>query len=157
MNIEQNLLLNLDFNSKSQIQESLNKVLDSVENGESDALKLRVEATKLQELAKSILANKELLDLALNEAEQFTKNEKIVISGATIQVKESGVRYDYKNTPIYSEKKALFNDTLKEIEQLAKITKTQTTWIDSETGEQHIVKPAIKYSKTTTAITLAKE
>lgn len=88
---------------------------------------------------KSKLAKRLVDEVAQYGKDGVTKN------GVSLSL-FSSTRYDYSNSPAWisvKEQIKPLEDTLKEIEQIAKATKQKSTWVDSD-GVEWDVYPAIK-------------
>ncbi len=137
--------------SKSEL-ESLAGVL--FENSEGYEMELYIFAKKLEMLSKMLqeLSN----ETALNEAEKL-KGE--IMYGYEINVRETGVKYDYSKcnyTPynsLISQKKQIESDQ-KTMEALLKAISKPTEIADSETGEILTVKPPIRTAGTSIVLTI---
>lgn len=60
-----------------------------------DPLKVLVRLKYLEKLLENVLKDKDLDDLFISEAEQYSAKERIIVSGAELAVRETGVKYDY--------------------------------------------------------------
>jgi P2-related tail formation protein len=137
--------------SKSDL-ESLAGIL--FENSEGYEMELYIFAKKLEILSKMIqeLSN----ESALNEAEKL-KGETLY--GFEINVRETGVKYDYfkcNYTPyneLVSKKKEIESEQ-KTMEALLKAISKPTEIADSETGEILTVKPPIRTAGTSIVLTI---
>ena len=131
-------------------------MINSVLDGEIDAIKAVVQAKSLVETLTLFLKDKGVNDLVLREVEKYGKQTSK--DGATISIKEVGSKWDYSECgdPIYnrlSAKKAEIEEKLKEREALLKVTKEPRTEVDEETGEVYTVNPPSKSSTTSYSIT----
>ena len=131
-------------------------MINSVLDGEIDAIKAVVQAKSLLETLTLFLKDKGVNDLVLREVEKYGKQTSK--DGATIAIKEVGSKWDYSECgdTIYnslSVKKAEIEEKLKEREAILKATKEQRTEVDEETGEVYTVNPPSKSSTTSYAIT----
>ena len=139
--------------SKSEL-ESLAGIL--FENSEGYEMELYIFAKKLEMLSKMLqeLSN----ETALNEAEKL-KGE--IMYGYEINVRETGVKYDYSKcnyapyNSLISQKKEIESEQ-KTMEALLKAISKPTEIADSETGEILTVKPPIRTAGTSIVLTLNK-
>jgi len=131
--------------------ESLAGVL--FENSEGYEMELYIFAKKLETLSKMLqeLSN----ETALNEAEKL-KGE--IMFGYEINVRETGVKYDYSKcnyapyNSLISQKKQIESEQ-KTMEALLKAISKPTEIADSETGEILTVKPPIRTAGTSIVLT----
>ena len=131
-------------------------MINSVLDGEIDAIKAVVQAKSLVETLTLFLKDKGVNDLVLREVEKYGKQTSK--DGATISIKEVGSKWDYSECgdPIYnrlSSQKEEIEEKLKEREALLKVTKEPRTEVDEETGEVYTVNPPSKSSTTSYSIT----
>jgi len=137
--------------SKSDL-ESLAGIL--FENSEGYEMELYIFAKKLEMLSKMLqeLSN----ETALNEAEKL-KGE--IMYGYEINVRETGVKYDYSKcnyapyNSLISQKKQIESDQ-KTMEALLKAISKPTEIADSETGEILTVQPPIRTAGTSIVLTI---
>ena len=137
--------------SKSDL-ESLAGIL--FENSEGYEIELYIFAKKLEMLSKMLqeLSN----ETALNEAEKL-KGE--IMYGYEINVRETGVKYDYSKcnyapyNSLISQKKQIESEQ-KTMEALLKAISKPTEIADSETGEILTVKPPIRTAGTSIVLTI---
>jgi P2-related tail formation protein len=137
--------------SKSEL-ESLAGIL--FENSEGYEMELYIFAKKLEMLSKMLqeLSN----ETALNEAEKL-KGE--IMYGYEINVRETGVKYDYSKcnyapyNSLISQKKEIESEQ-KTMEALLKAISKPTEIADSETGEILTVKPPIRTAGTSIVLTI---
>lgn len=95
--------------------------------------------------------------LALRNYEEVCKygNEGVTKNGVKFD-KFSSSKYDYSNSAAWLEVKKQMKpleDSLKDIEQIAKATKQKSTWVDSD-GAEWDVYPAIKTTTETVKATI---
>jgi hypothetical protein len=124
------------------------------ENSEGYEIELYIFAKKLEMLSKMLqeLSN----ETALNEAEKL-KGE--IMYGYEINVRETGVKYDYSKcnyapyNSLISQKKQIESEQ-KTMEALLKAISKPTEIADSETGEILTVKPPIRTAGTSIVLTI---
>lgn len=148
----ENLNLQSIYQSNKQQLDTLIDVM--VNEAEGSELQSYILAKKLQYVAdtlQSIMHDKAMADAERNKGTQ--------VSFAEIQVKETGVKYDYSNTGYYpyleklAEKKEI-EMTIKEHESFLKAIKKPETVINQETGEFMDIVPPVKTSKSSIIISL---
>lgn len=131
--------------------ESLAGVL--FENSEGYEMELYIFAKKLETLSK--LLQELSQETAINEAEKL-KGE--IMFGYEINVRETGVKYDYSKcnyapyNNLISQKKQIESEQ-KTMEALLKAISKPTEIADSETGEILTVKPPIRTAGTSIVLT----
>ena len=131
-------------------------MINSVLDGEIEAIKAVIQAKSLVETLTLFLKDKGVNDIVIREVEKYGKQTSK--DGATIAIKEVGSKWDYSECgdPIYnrlSSQKAEIEEKLKERESLLKSTREPRTEVDEETGEVYTVNPPSKSSTTSYAIT----
>ena len=92
---------------------------------------------------------------------KYGKGEIPTSSGASFQVKETGVKYDFSqcNDPVWNnlkEQADRINEQLKEREKYLKVIKNPKTEIDEETGEVYTIIPPTRTSTTSYTVTFKK-
>lgn len=131
--------------------ESLAGVL--FENSEGYEMELYIFAKKLETLSK--LLQELSQETALNEAEKLKGK---IMYGYEINVRETGVKYDYSKcnyapyNNLISQKKQIESEQ-KTMEALLKAISKPTEIADSETGEILTVKPPIRTAGTSIVLT----
>lgn len=140
--------------TKKQIDTFVDKVETEVLSRYDDPLEFAIKLRCIEDIIKRLRSSKKISDLILNQAEKYGK-EIIKRNEAELQVKETGVKYDFKNCNDHKWNqlnKNLENIKLeiKKREEILKIHKDQ--WSDIETGE--IINPPVKTSTTKVIVTL---
>jgi len=105
----------------------------------------------------AVSKSKVLVDASVQEASKYSKQDNELL-GSSFQICETGVKYDYTRTDVWCEvqsKIESLKEKQKQIEALAKNTRTVTIYVD-EHGEEHTVYAATKRSTTNVKITLSK-
>lgn len=127
---------------------------EAVESGQIDALRMRISIKRMMLYLKSF--DECLEEAAMQEAEQFGMKEFHEF-GASLQVKELGVRYDYSNTPYWNalnEAAKQAAQPLRELEKKLQKLEISEELTDEQTGEVFQAMPPVKKSKTGISITL---
>lgn len=128
--------------TKKEIEILVEDNIESWCDSDEDTLAMLSMIAKIEHyssLVKSKLAKRIVDEIAQYGKDGVTKN------GVSLSL-FSSTRYDYSNSPAWisvKEQMKPFEDTLKEIEQIAKATKQKSTWVDSD-GVEWDVYPAIK-------------
>lgn len=82
--------------TKSQIKDYTRLIKESVLNGEVEPLEFAAQVSALEQLFKALKSDHLIKDVILEEAEKY--NVKSFDKGnAKFQIKEVGVKYDFKN------------------------------------------------------------
>lgn len=141
--VEQNIQLS-DFVSltKKELAELVDTNIERwCENGD-DTLSMLAMIAKIELYAADV--KKKLAKASFDEVSKYG-NEGVSKNGVKFD-KFSSTRYDYTNSPAYLYVKAQtkpYEEQLKDIEQIAKVTKQKTLWVDSDGVELEIY-PAIR-------------
>lgn len=135
--------------TKEQIERFTQLLIEEIKEGRVDPLKLLMHQKAIEKVFDNIKSD--LRSASIDIAEKYGKG-KFVLHGANFEVKEMGVKYDYKHC----------ND--KQWEKLEKDKKDRETFlksltaplsiVDEETGEVVTVNPPLKTSTTTVAVSL---
>lgn len=137
--------------TKTNIENTANAILSSVKDDGMNPLKLLVQLKAMQKVIEKV--SDELNDLALDEAEKYGKNEKVF--GATINIRESGVRYSFDHSAkwcMLTQELKNIKEKIKQVEDGLKSASEGNPYFDDCSGEL-IYTPAPKASKTTIAVT----
>jgi hypothetical protein len=112
----------------------------------------------MEEIIKAITSNKDFKDAVITEASKYGKRHERF--NATLDIRESGVRYDYSKCgdlellSLYTQLDAL-NEQIKKREAFIKTIPIEGLEVlQSETGEIITIYPPSKTSTTTVAVTL---
>ena len=141
--------------SKQQVSIFSNQLKDSLENGQVDPLELAVYFKAIEETIKQV--KETMSKLAVNEAAKYGKSFQF--RGATIDVRENGVKYDYSKSGdidwerLNSEINSL-TSRQEEREDFIKSLKQPMTAVYEETGETYTIYPPVKKSTTGIVISL---
>ena len=147
--------------TKSEIKQFADSMIANVLEGLVDPLKTKVQLSALKKAIEEIESNEQFKDCILNEAQKYHKEELKDIHNAKIEIKETGVKYDYLacGMPEYE----LVCNEIETLTQRKKALETRLKTIINEeqyvctlTGEEVFLKPAAKSSTTTVVITINK-
>ena len=112
--------------SKQSITELANDIIDNVNNGDVDALVLRIKFKAIKEIIEKVEGR--IQDQCIQEALKFKGQD---VDNCKIEVRNSGDRLQYDEDPIYQELKT----KLKNREELLKLAyKQRGTMIFDENG-----------------------
>lgn len=127
-----------------------------IEEGYTNPLEFTVRAKLLIQALQKTLDNTK--ELAMTEQMKYGKRAELF--GAEVSQMESGVRYDFSqcNDPVYSELKALHEESKNKLSEREKFLKALPHEIPfvTDDGEIIVIKPPIKFSTTTIKVTLTK-
>lgn len=151
--------------SKSERKNFAVAIVDSIEAGEVDPLKIHVQVKSIEDILNRLTDNKKYPETAnkyraslLNTAMQNGK--KFDYQNGKFEIKEAGVKYDYSQcgdevlNTMYAKQEKLDN-AVKERETFLKTVPVKGLVItDEETGETITVYPPSKTSSTTVQVTL---
>ncbi|HEV7620105.1 MAG TPA: hypothetical protein VGO09_00150 [Flavisolibacter sp.] len=141
--------------TKRQINELAEKsVANAMEDG--NVFPLAEAIAVVEEFAKTIRKSEPYIQCLRDELQKH--NGRLTTgSGSKIELCEAGVRYDYSNHPewrILDEQIAILEKQKKNIEEKLKKIESGKLHVDTETGE--VIEGALRKSKSTYRITLAK-
>ena len=145
--------------SKTLAQQFAAQIIEQVEEGGRETLNALAQLEFFSQVIEA--AKSKIREIATDELDLYGNEAKTGVTkyGVTFKLKESGVRYNYTQTPKFNEIKAKEDEIAeqrKALEDQLKILKAPTTMIEQETGEMIDLFPAIKTSKTTCEISLSK-
>lgn len=150
-----NIVEVLNAPSKNEIKNFVGSIDEAIESGNIDPLKLKIKINALKKAVDAVDKSTTLREASLEEARKYAKQESQIL-GASFQVCETGVKYDYTRSEVwcsFQEQIKTLKEQQKQVEQLAKNTRTVTIYVD-EDGVEHTVYPAKKSSTTNLKITL---
>ena len=154
------LMLSQFPQTKRDIQEFAAKLVESVVDGDMSPLLIQVQLSAFENVIAEVKKNKDFKEAALNEAMRYGVRSFEAFN-ANIQVKETGVKYDYSlcchpqyekicsDIEFLTEKKKSFEKYLQTLSE-------PTDFIDPESGEMCKIHPPVKTSTTAVAITINK-
>lgn len=147
--------------NKTEQKALASHLAESVLNGDINPVDAVVQAKSLSETINAFLKDTAIIESVINECEKYGKGETPSFKGATIQVRETGVKYDYSvcHDPEWDE----LNAQLQDIKESMKVREAYLhaigkpkTEVDEQTGEVYTLYPAVRTSTTTYAITFKK-
>jgi hypothetical protein len=148
--------LGLFETDKEQRKEFVNQVIEGLNEGSVDPLKVHLQVKCMEDIIKQLTSSKQYKEICLTEAVKFGRNFEH--HNAKFEIKEMGVKYDYSNCndPILKELK----EKLQYLELEIKYRETLLKGIPSE-GMEIIVEdelvriyPPSKTSTTTVTVNL---
>ena len=115
----------------------------------------------ISETINTFLKDESIKDAVIQECEKYGKGESPGYLGAVIQIKETGVKYDFSvcNDPVYErlvEERKIIDEQCKEREKYLKTLSKSKTEIDEDTGDIFQLFPPAKQSTTSYSITFKK-
>jgi len=143
------------IDTKSKQRELTAAFVDAVINSETNPLLVEVELAKLESLVKMLRSDERLKEYTLSKAQSYGKRELADNFNAKIEVKETGVKYDYSNSHDWQaaqEKGKQAEEVRKAIETRLKTATMNAPYIDILTGEE--ITGIGKSSKTTVVVTI---
>ena len=145
--------------TKELIKEQSIALLADLDHGNITPLQLASQLKFVEDIITNV--KEELRQRVVAEQSKYGK-ERMTYKGATFDVKEAGVKYDYSqcDDTIWNDLKQqldALNDKMKEREAFLKTLKERFTYIDESTGEIITLYPPQKKSTTTYSITWKKE
>ena len=147
--------------TKTVIKMYAENAINDILWGNVNPLEVKVKLSAMKSIIEEIEKSDEYRDAVLKEAEKYHKEELKDLFNSFIQVKETGVKYDYLscNYPKYTRIQSKIDELTterKSIETYLKTITKETEYIDPETGEMVIIIPPSKTSTTSVTITINK-
>ncbi len=135
--------------TKEQIEHFSNMLISEIQNGQVDPLELLKHQKSIEKVFEKI--KDDLRKASIDVAEKYGKG-KFGLHGANFEVKEMGVKYDYKhcNDKVWEK----LEKDKKDRETFLKSLTTVITIVDEETGEAVTVYPPLKTSTTSVVVSL---
>jgi hypothetical protein len=87
--------LGLFETDKEQRKEFVNQVIEGLNEGSVDPLKVHLQVKCMEDIIKQLTSSKEYKEICLTEAVKFGRNFEH--HNAKFEIKEMGVKYDYSN------------------------------------------------------------
>ena len=146
--------------TKSQIEVFVDKMVSDALEGYISPLKTDAQLACMENVVKSIRANKEFKDALLSEAEK--ENTKTFTHyNAQFQIKEVGTKWHYENCGHEQYERICaqideLTEQKKAFEKFMQAQKKEFEHLDSETGSVYTVKPPYKTSTTQVVTTINK-
>lgn len=139
-------------NTKEEIKDFTAKVKEAIMAGNSDPIHEAIYITAIQKVAEVLRKDPDIQNLVVEELMKYDRGTT-QMGSTTVEIAETGVKYDYQEDPILQEleqKKLSVMNAIKDRQEILKSLKTEVA--DTETGE--IMKPAVKTSSTNYKITI---
>lgn len=148
--------LTLTTSTKLEVATRANQIIMAVQEGELDALKAKVICKGWEQLAKQVQDGIDYY--ALNAATNYGA-KSFDVYGASVQMKETGVRYDYSNCgdkewEDLTDQISALSERKKELEKVLVAHREKWVKTDMETGETYEVLPPVRTAKESLSITL---
>lgn len=148
--------LTLTTSTKLEVATRANQIIMAVQEGGLDALKAKVICKGWEQLAKQVQDGIDYY--ALNAATNYGA-KTFDVYGASVQMKETGVRYDYsecgdKEWEKLTDQINALTAKRKELEKVLAAHHEKWVKTDIITGEVYEVMPPVRYGKESLAITL---
>lgn len=145
--------------NKSQRESFVNMLVESIEDGKVDPLKIHLQVKCMEDIIKQLNDNSTYKKAIVNQAQQYGQKE-FEFMNAKIAIREVGVKYNFSNCcdtayeQIESEAKTI-NDKLKQRAEFLKGAPIEGVVITDElTGETVKVFPPSKTSSTSVVVSL---
>jgi hypothetical protein len=152
-------ILSLFETNKEQRQDFALRVVDALDSGQAEPLKVHLQVKCMEDIIKLLNSNTIYKQLVLDAANAHGQ-KSFEYQNSKVEVKEVGVKYDFSkcDDPVLLgmyEKQAELDKAVKERETMLKtISPKGMTITDEETGETFTIYPPAKSSTTSVAITL---
>jgi hypothetical protein len=145
-----------DLLTKKSRQELANTIIEQLEGGELNPLKIHVQVKAMEDLIKKILDSKVYKDCLLSECDKNGK--KFDFFGAEFMQKETGTKYDYSNcgdNTILDLSKQLetLKEQIKKREEFLKMIPIEGVETITSDGEVVTLYPPSKSSTTSVQVT----
>jgi hypothetical protein len=150
-------ILSLFETTKAERSTFTSDVLERIENGTADPIKVHLQLKAMEEIVKTLTTNESYKDQLINAAEKNGK--KFMAFNAEFQVKEMGQRYDFtycgddELLEFYAQQEKL-KYFIKEREDFLKKMPVSGMSKVNDSGEVITLFPPSKTSTTTVAVTL---
>jgi hypothetical protein len=158
MELSTTSILALFETSKEQRMDFALRVVDALENGTADPLKIHLQIKCMEDIIKLLNSNTAYKKAVLVSAE--IQGKSFQFQNSKFEIKETGVKYDYSQCgdPIRTELVKLITATEESLKLREAFLKTVPpkgmTMVDEETGEAFSLYPPSKSSTTNVAVTL---
>ena len=152
-------VLSLFETNKEQRQSFVMSVIDQIQAGNADPLKIHLQVKMMEETVKQLNANSIYKSAVLEAAEKYGE-KSFQVNNAKVEIKEVGVKYDFSKC-----EDTVLNDLYSQQEKISEAIKKRETMLksvdgkgmivtDQDTGDTFTVYPPAKSSTTSVAITL---
>lgn len=145
------IIKDVNLTSKQVVADIISNTIARVESGELNPLSVAVQCAGIDKISKAV--REKVLDMALDEAYKYS-GKTIEAFGAKIEIKESGVKYDYAVSSEWlrlEEERQRIVEQQKALETRMKTASPKSIFFDADGTEISVVP---KSSKTTLAISL---
>jgi hypothetical protein len=141
--------------TKEQVKDYTRLIKESVLNGEVEPLQFAATVSALEQLFKALKADHLIKDVILEEAEKY-RSKSFEKGNAKFQVKEVGVKYNFKNCNDYEYEQHLIDlQTVKDnVKARETFLKTITPEIEVYGSDGIQLNPVIKTSTTQVVVIL---
>lgn len=152
-------VLSLFETTKDQRMSFVLSVVDQLQSGNVDPLKVHLHVKCMEEIIKQLNANTIYKSSVLEAAEKYGE-KSFSFNNAKVEIKEVGVKYDFSKCSdaaliqMYSDQEALDKKIKARETMLKAVDGKGMTVVDESTGEAYTVYPPAKSSTTSIAITL---
>lgn len=155
------LIINRIPSSKTEQKEMANAFVSKVTDGNINPIDAVIQMKSLSETINAFLKSGEIKDAVIIECEKYGKGERPCYNGAILQLKETGIKYDYSvcNDPVYNrliKQREYIEQQCKEREEYLKAISKPKAEIDEDSGEVFTLNPPSKQSTTSYSITFKK-
>ena len=145
--------------SKETIKETSLALINDIDEGHMHPLQVAAQFKFIEDVMTNV--KEELRQRVIAEQDKYGK-EKMTYHGATFDIKEAGVKYDYSecNDTIWDDLKQQIDaltEQIKEREAFLKNLKERFSYIDESTGEIVTLYPPKRKSTTTYSISWSKK
>lgn len=145
-------VINLMPATKEQINAFADLTINTILNGEVDALKIDIKLKAIEETIKAIRTNEDVKKAVLKIAENYGQ-KTFELQSAKISISELGTKYDYSGCcdvvlQRLEHKKNNLDKAIKNRQEYLKFCKAGSPQVDEETGETYEVYPPAKISQT---------
>jgi hypothetical protein len=152
-------ILALFETNKDQRQDFALRVIDALQAGQVDPLKIHLQVKCMEDIIKLLNSNTIYKKSVLEAAEKFSE-KSFQFNNAKVEIKETGVKYDYSQCadPVHSMLEQKLDSAANDLKQRETFLKTVPekgiVLTDEQTGETFPVYPPAKSSTTNVVVTL---
>ena len=158
LDLTPNSVVALFETNKVQRQSFVNMLIESLDNGNVDPLKIHLQVKCMEDIIKQLNENPTYKESVLSQAQTYASKEFDFIN-SKISIREVGTKYDFSNCndTVYNELEAQQNtlkDKIKERADFLKKAPIEGTTIVDSNGEVVTVYPPSKTSTTSVVVSL---
>jgi hypothetical protein len=152
-------ILALFETNKEQRKDFVARVVQSIESGDVDPLKVHLQVKMMEDVIKNLNANSRYKSAVLERAEKYGQ-KSFEFGNAKVEIKETGVKYDFSKCEddVLAKLNELLEDTESKIKARETLLKAAPgeglVLTNPETGETKTVYPPARSSITNVVITL---